>query len=84
VESRINDLDFNFHDVPRPAYAAEVLNGGRRKGALRKGRGKGEKRRIVAGNLIQGVLARRVYIRTICPRSRRTGASARSSVPVAS
>ncbi|MBN2441163.1 MAG: chorismate-binding protein [Spirochaetales bacterium] len=66
VEKRINDLDFNFMTPRIKEYSAVVqdIPGDREnymKGVLKV------KDEIIKGNLIQGVLSRRVYIKTDLP-----------------
>jgi anthranilate synthase component 1 len=64
--ARIGDLDFNFLTEPRASYPAEVLpQEGERERFLEGVRSlRGE---IVAGNLLQGVLSRRLTVRTGLP-----------------
>jgi anthranilate synthase component I len=66
VESRINDMDFNYMTSPSGSYTASVTNADGEKERYERGVEK-VKKEIVAGNLIQGVLARRVYIKTDLP-----------------
>ena len=64
--ARIGDLDFNFLTEGRSTYAAELLvQEGEREGFLEAV--DRVKEQIVAGNLLQGVLSRRIAVRTRMP-----------------
>ncbi|MBN1410535.1 MAG: anthranilate synthase component I [Spirochaetales bacterium] len=66
IDKRINDLDFNFMTAPTQSYTASIMNADGEKERYEQGVVH-VKKEIVAGNLIQGVLSRRVYIKTDLP-----------------
>lgn len=65
AERRINDLDFNYLQNDETAYKGEVLDGGDPE-AYKAGVEK-IREEIVAGNLLQGVLSRRLAVKTEIP-----------------
>jgi anthranilate synthase component 1 len=66
IEKRINDLDFNFMTSKKGDYVAEILGIKGERDKFLKGVMEVRKH-IICGNLIQGVLSRRVYIKTELP-----------------
>jgi anthranilate synthase component 1 len=64
--ARIADLDFNFLTERPSAHPAALLDGEGRKEAFLQGVGR-LKEEITAGNLLQGVLSRRLEVRTSLP-----------------
>jgi anthranilate synthase component 1 len=66
TEERINDLDFNYLTSPNKEYSACVLLRGNEKEDYVEGV-KRMRREIIKGNLLQGVLARKVYVRSEIP-----------------
>jgi len=65
TESRINDLDFNFMTPKNGHWPAERIGGGDREAYMAGV--VAVKEEIVRGNLLQGVLSRRLEIRTEMP-----------------
>lgn len=63
VEEKINDLNFSYLQQDDRAYPAEVVNPGADRAAYLDGV-RAVKEEIVRGNLLQGVLSRRVQIKT--------------------
>ncbi|MBN2351686.1 MAG: chorismate-binding protein [Spirochaetales bacterium] len=63
IESRLNDLDFNFMAGERKTVSAEIV---KREGEEEEYMRGVEKVReeIIRGNLLQGVLSRRLYVKT--------------------
>jgi anthranilate synthase component 1 len=66
TEKRINDLDFNFMNQPLTSFSAQIIENGQDKGTFIEGV-KEVKKHIICGNLIQGVLSRRLRIKTDLP-----------------
>jgi len=66
VEDRINDLNFNFMSPQKNQYKAENITGDKDKESYLKGVEK-VKEEIIKGNLLQGVISRRVYLKTDMP-----------------
>ena len=66
VEERINDLDFNFMTTQKKEYSSEIIPNPQDKQDYMQGVER-VKQEIIKGNLLQGVLSRRVYIRTDLP-----------------
>jgi anthranilate synthase component I len=66
VEKRINDLDFNYLSREEETYPAAVVSGMDDRKAYMAGV-EAVKREIVAGNLLQGVLSRRLTVETALP-----------------
>jgi anthranilate synthase component I len=66
VEARINDLDFNFMAPARTSWTVEKITGADDKPAYMAGVEE-VRREIIKGNLLQGVLSRRVQVRTNMP-----------------
>jgi anthranilate synthase component 1 len=66
IEAKLNDLDFTYLAKDAEHYPAEVVDG--RKGRVEFLSGvekiRGE---IIRGNLLQGVLSRRIYVKTKIP-----------------
>ena len=66
TEERINDLDFNYLIKPAAVYGAALLRkDGERERYLRGV--DAMRKEIIKGNLLQGVLSRRVYVRSDIP-----------------
>lgn len=66
VEDRINDLDFNYLAPDSRTYSGEILDPDAGRREFEQGVGK-VKEEIVKGNLLQGVLSRRLTVRTDMP-----------------
>ncbi len=66
TEEKINDFDFNYLISPDREYKASVMLKGNRKVDFIEGVRKIRKE-IIKGNLLQGVLSRRVYVRSQIP-----------------
>jgi anthranilate synthase component I len=66
TEKRINDLDFNFMTKQQENFPAEVIENPGDKEKFIAGV-KEVKKRIIAGDLIQGVLSRRLKVKTDLP-----------------
>jgi len=66
LESRIHDLDFNYLNYRGEEYTGISLNTHEEKESFLKGVQK-VRREIIKGNLLQGVLSRRLLIRTEIP-----------------
>jgi anthranilate synthase component I len=66
VEKRINDMDFNYLSREEETYPAAVISGMDDRKAYMAGVEE-VKREIVAGNLLQGVLSRRLTVETALP-----------------
>ena len=66
TEERLNDLNFNYLAAEEQGYPGSLLNGTDDKHAYLQGVEQ-VKNEIVKGNLLQGVLSRRVYIRSEIP-----------------
>jgi len=66
TEQKLNDLNFNYLSSEQPRYEGTILDGAEEKAEYLEGvrRIKSE---IVKGNLLQGVLSRRVHIRSAIP-----------------
>jgi len=68
VEQRINDLNFNYLQEDAGTYPAKVIEGNGAEAKRRFTDGVEEIRReITAGNLLQGVLSRRIIVQTSLP-----------------
>jgi anthranilate synthase component 1 len=63
VETRINDLDFNFMTTQKKEYTSEIIPNPQDREDYIQGVER-VKEEIIKGNLFQGVLSRRVYIKT--------------------
>jgi anthranilate synthase component 1 len=63
TEEKINDLDFNYLTPVNRQYAAVPLLGGNERVEFLEGVRR-MRREIIRGNLLQGVLSRRVYVRS--------------------
>jgi anthranilate synthase component 1 len=63
VEERINDLDFNFMTSSKREYTSEIIPNPQDRKDYMRGVER-VKEEIIKGNLFQGVLSRRVYIKT--------------------
>jgi anthranilate synthase component 1 len=66
VESRMNDMDFNYLSHDKKKYAATVMSGPSERAAYMD-RVEAVKKEIVAGNLLQGVPSRRLIVKTDMP-----------------
>jgi anthranilate synthase component 1 len=66
IESKLNDLDFTYLAPEVKEYPAEVLNEAEGRKAYLEGVEK-VRREIIRGNLLQGVLSRRLYVKTEIP-----------------
>jgi len=66
VERRIDDMDFNYLSRDQAAYPASLESGADDRKAFLAGV-EAVRREIVAGNLLQGVLSRRLTVRTDLP-----------------
>ncbi|TFG59243.1 MAG: anthranilate synthase component I [Spirochaetales bacterium] len=66
VEDRINDLDFNYLAQDTRTYPGRILDPDAGRGEFMKGVSR-VKREIIEGNLLQGVLSRRLSIQTEMP-----------------
>jgi anthranilate synthase component 1 len=66
TERRIEDMDFNFMAPPRKDWAVEKLSSPEDREGFLKGV-ESVRSEIVKGNLLQGVLSRRVRVRTDMP-----------------
>lgn len=66
IESKLNDLDFTYLAADAEHYPAEVLDDEKGKDEFLQGvqKVRGE---IIRGNLLQGVLSRRIYVKTKIP-----------------
>lgn len=65
AEQRINDLDFNYLQNDETVYTGEILDDGDPE-AYRKGV-ESIREEIIAGNLLQGVLSRRIAVKSDIP-----------------
>jgi anthranilate synthase component 1 len=63
IEARLNDLDFNFMAGERKTAVAEVLKKDGEEEEFMRGVEK-VREEIIRGNLLQGVLSRRLYVKT--------------------
>jgi anthranilate synthase component 1 len=63
IESRLNDLDFNFMAGERRTASAEVVKKEGEEEEFMRGVEK-VREEIIRGNLLQGVLSRRLYVKT--------------------
>ncbi|MFW5800861.1 MAG: anthranilate synthase component I [Spirochaeta sp.] len=63
VEARINDLNFTYLQQDERSYPAEVVNPGSDREAYMEGV-RQVKQEVIRGNLLQGVLSRRVRVKT--------------------
>ncbi|MBN2735412.1 MAG: anthranilate synthase component I [Spirochaetales bacterium] len=66
IEDKINDLDFNFMNMPNKEYEARIIPVPGDKENYMEGVKK-VREEIIKGNLIQGVLSRRVFVETDLP-----------------
>ena len=66
IESKLNDLDFTYLAPEVKEYPAEVEDDGTGKKAFLEGVEK-VRQEIIRGNLLQGVLSRRLYVKTGIP-----------------
>ncbi len=66
VENQINDLNFNFMSPQKNEYSTENITGDKDKESYYKGV-ESVKEEIIKGNLLQGVISRRVYLKTNMP-----------------
>lgn len=66
TEEQLNDLNFNYLSTEQQHYDGEIQGGSEEKAAYMEGV-KQVKKEIAHGNLLQGVLSRRVSIRTEIP-----------------
>jgi len=63
IEEQLNDLNFNYLDNRTKEFPAEIISGEDKKGEFIKGVGV-VKDEIIKGNLLQGVLSRRITVKT--------------------
>lgn len=63
IEARLNDLDFNFMTPERPLMPATVISGHDKSEEYMRGVEK-VREEIIRGNLLQGVLSRRLILQT--------------------
>jgi anthranilate synthase component 1 len=66
IEERIHDLDFNYLTQSQKEYKCVTLTSDREKDEFIKGVAK-VKKEIIKGNLLQGVLSRKMILRTEMP-----------------
>ncbi|MBN1523473.1 MAG: anthranilate synthase component I [Spirochaetales bacterium] len=66
IEKRLNDLDFNFMQTSVEEFPAEVIDSPDEETIYMRGVEK-VREEIIRGNLLQGVLSRRVHIKTSMP-----------------
>lgn len=66
TEERIRDMNFNYLQENSRTYSARIEEGNKDKKSFMKSVGK-VRDEIIAGNLLQGVLSRRISIRTDLP-----------------
>ncbi len=66
IEEQLNDLNFNYLNNQAREYSAEVISGENEKKTFIEGVGI-VKDEIVKGNLLQGVLSRRITVKTEMP-----------------
>ncbi len=66
TEEKLNDLNFNYLSSEQPHYEGTIINSENDKENYMEGVQR-IKNEIVKGNLLQGVLSRRVYIRSEIP-----------------
>lgn len=66
VESKLNDLDFTYLNPEQKHYPAEIIEDQRGKENFLAGVEK-VRQEIIRGNLLQGVLSRRLYVKTRMP-----------------
>ncbi len=66
IESKLNDLDFTYLSPVVREYPAEVVDDEAGKKAFLEGVEK-VRQEIIRGNLLQGVLSRRLYVKTEIP-----------------
>jgi anthranilate synthase component I len=66
AEHRINDMDFNFMSPPRRDWSVQEIARPDDRGSFMQGV-QSVREEIVKGNLLQGVLSRRVQVRTDMP-----------------
>ncbi len=66
TERKLDDLDFNYLASRRPARSIELLNDSDEQAEFLRGV-EVVRREIVKGNLLQGVLSRRMYLKTDLP-----------------
>jgi anthranilate synthase component 1 len=66
TEKRLSNLDFTYLEEPEKGYASEVADGEEDRQCYMDGVNK-VRERIIAGDILQGVLSRRVTLRTTIP-----------------
>jgi anthranilate synthase component I len=66
TEAKLNDLDFNYLSAEEKAYSVELVEDPDSKRSFLNGVEK-VRQEIVRGNLLQGVLSRRLYVNTDMP-----------------
>src|SRR6056297_171056 len=66
TEEKLNDLNFNYLSPQQPRYEGTIINSKNERETYMEGVRR-IKNEIVKGNLLQGVLSRRVYIRSEIP-----------------
>ena len=66
IEAKLNDLDFTYLAQEGRNYPAEIVDHGKDREAFLRGVEK-VRTEIIRGNLLQGVLSRRIYVKSSIP-----------------